>query len=62
MRFLLRSGWLATVNAEGPQWVLPTRLAVGVVLLCLIDGSIQQLFTFYHVDSPGCHSAWLPPA
>jgi putative oxidoreductase len=50
MRFLTRSGWLAAVNMEGPQWVVPTRLAVGVLLLCPIDGSIQQLFTLYHVD------------
>ena len=50
MRFLTRSGWLAAVNTDGPQWVVPTRLAVGVLLLCPIDGSIQQLFTFYHVD------------
>jgi putative oxidoreductase len=50
MRFLTRSGWLTAVNTEGPQWVVPTRLAVGVLLLCPIDGSIQQLFTFYHVD------------
>ncbi|NPT58439.1 hypothetical protein [Paraburkholderia elongata] len=47
-----RSGWLGAVNADGPQWVLPTRVAVGVLLLCPIDGSIQQLFTFYHVDRP----------
>ncbi|CAN7805352.1 hypothetical protein LJR267_010605 [Paraburkholderia hospita] len=54
MRFLTRSGWLTAintaVNTEGPQWVVPTRLAVGVLLLCPIDGGIQQLFTFYHVD------------
>ncbi|MFL9936083.1 hypothetical protein P0D88_45285 [Paraburkholderia sp. RL18-103-BIB-C] len=51
MRFLTRSGWVDAVNAEGPQWILPTRLAVGVLLLCPVDGSIQQLFTFYH-DRP----------
>jgi putative oxidoreductase len=50
MRFLTGSGWLAAVNTEGPQWVVPTRLAVGVLLLFPVDGSIQQLFTFYHVD------------
>jgi uncharacterized membrane protein YphA (DoxX/SURF4 family) len=54
MRFLTRSGWLAAVNTavntEGPHWAVPTRVAVGVLLLCPIDGSIQQLFTFYHVD------------
>lgn len=50
MRFLTRSGWLAAIKTEGLQWVVPTRLAVGVLLLCPIDGSIQQLFTFYHVD------------
>jgi hypothetical protein len=48
MRFLTRSGSLAAVNAEGPQWIVPARLAVGVLLLCPVDGSIQQLFTFYH--------------
>jgi putative oxidoreductase len=56
MRFLTRSGLLAllntTVNAEGPQWVVPTRLAVGALLLVPVDGSIQQQFTFYHVDKP----------
>jgi uncharacterized membrane protein YphA (DoxX/SURF4 family) len=52
MRFLTRSGWHAAVNAEGPQWIVPTRLAVGVLLLCPIDGSLQQLFTFYHVNKP----------
>jgi putative oxidoreductase len=50
IRFLSRSGWFAAVNAQGPQWILPTRLAVGVLLPCPIDGSIQQLFTFYHTD------------
>ncbi|WOD14489.1 DoxX family protein [Paraburkholderia kirstenboschensis] len=52
MRFLTRSGSLAAVNEEGPQWVVPTRLAVGVLILFPVDGSIQQLFTFYHVDKP----------
>lgn len=60
MRFLPRSGWLTvvstTVNTEGPKWVLPTRLAIGVLLLCPIDGSIQQLFTFYHVDQSALSS------
>jgi putative oxidoreductase len=55
MGILTRSGSLATVNREGPQWVVPTRLAVGVLLLCPVDGSIQQLFTFYHVEKP----SWL---
>src|SRR5258708_38963277 len=50
MRLLNRSGCVAAVNTDGPQWVVPTRLAGGVLLLCPIDGSIQQLFTFYHVD------------
>jgi uncharacterized membrane protein YphA (DoxX/SURF4 family) len=52
MRFLTRTGWLAAVNTEGPQWVVPTRLAVGMLLLCPVDGSIQQLFRFCHVDKP----------
>jgi putative oxidoreductase len=52
MRFLTRSGSLAAVNAGGPHWIVPIRLAVGVLLLCPIDGSIQQLFTFYHADKP----------
>ncbi|SRR6266702_1838329 len=56
MRFLTRSGWLTGVNTDGPQWVVPTRLAVGVLLLCPIDGSIQQLFTFYHVDQSALSS------
>lgn len=50
MRFLIKSGWIAALNTEGSQWVVPTRLAVGVLLLFPIDGSIQQLFAFYHVD------------
>jgi len=52
MRLLTRSGSLAAVDAEEPQCVVPTRLAVGVLLLCPVDGSIQQLFTFYHVGKP----------
>ncbi|MFM0197514.1 hypothetical protein [Paraburkholderia strydomiana] len=60
MRFLPRSGWLTAVNTrantEGPQWVVPTRLALGVLLLCPIDGSIQQLLTFYHVDQSALSS------
>jgi uncharacterized membrane protein YphA (DoxX/SURF4 family) len=51
MGLLTRSRWLAAVNTEAPQWVVPTRLAVGVLLLCPIDGSIQQLFTFWHADT-----------
>jgi uncharacterized membrane protein YphA (DoxX/SURF4 family) len=51
VKFLIRSGSLAAVSAEGPQWVVPTRLAVGVLLLCPVDGRMQQLFTFYH-DKP----------
>ncbi|RKF35684.1 hypothetical protein [Paraburkholderia fungorum] len=56
MRFLTRSGWLTAVSTEGPQWAVPTRFAVGVLLLCLIDGSLQQLFTFYHVDQSALSS------
>ena len=52
MGLLTRSRWLAAVNADGPQWIVATRVAVGVLLLCLVDGSIQQLFTFYQVDNP----------
>jgi uncharacterized membrane protein YphA (DoxX/SURF4 family) len=51
MGLLTRSRRLAAVNTEGQQWVVPTRLAVGVLLLCPIDGSIQQLFTFWHADT-----------
>ncbi|CAB3789753.1 hypothetical protein LMG28614_02989 [Paraburkholderia ultramafica] len=51
MGFLARSRWLAAVSTEGQQWVVPTRLAIGVLLLCPIDGSIQQLFAFWHADT-----------
>lgn len=51
MGLLTRSRWLAVLHTEGPQWVVPTRVAVGVLLLCPIDGSIQQLFTFWHADT-----------
>jgi hypothetical protein len=50
MRFLTKFGLLAAVNTEGPQWVVPTRLVVGMLLLFPVDGSIQQLFTFYYGD------------
>ncbi|MFL9983549.1 hypothetical protein [Paraburkholderia sediminicola] len=56
MGLLTRSGLLGAVNADGPQWVVPTRVAVGVLLLCPIDGSIQQLFTLYHVDQAALSS------
>jgi putative oxidoreductase len=56
MGLLTRSGLLGAVNADGPQWVVPTRVAVGVLLLCPIDGSIQQLFTLYHVDQTALSS------
>lgn len=50
MGLLTRPRRLAAVNTEGAQWVVPTRVAVGVLLLCPIDGSIQQIFTFWHAD------------
>src|SRR5260370_6221748 len=50
MRFLTGLRWLAAVDTTQSQWVVPTRLAVGALLLFPMDGSIQQLFTFHNVD------------
>ncbi|ACC74227.1 hypothetical protein PPMP20_30440 [Paraburkholderia phymatum] len=58
MRLLTRSNVLAAVNTGGPQWVVPTRVAVGVMLLFPADGAVQQLLAFSH---PG-FSVWPPGA
>src|SRR5258708_4977828 len=50
MRFLTGLRWLAAVDTTQSQWVVPTRLAVGALLLVPMDGSIQQLFAFHNVD------------
>ncbi|AJZ56282.1 DoxX family protein [Paraburkholderia fungorum] len=53
MRFLTKSGWIVVVRTDGPRWVLPMRLAVGVLLLFPVGSGVQQLFTFYDVDKSG---------
>jgi putative oxidoreductase len=50
MRFLTGLRWLAAVDTTQSQWVVPSRLAVGALLLFPMDGKIQQLFTFHNVD------------
>jgi uncharacterized membrane protein YphA (DoxX/SURF4 family) len=43
MRYLTRTRLLAAIDTDGPEWVVPTRLALGALLLFPIDGSISQL-------------------
>jgi len=50
MQFITGFRWIIAVDATQSQWVVPTRLAVGALLLFPVDGSIQQLFTFHSVD------------
>jgi uncharacterized membrane protein YphA (DoxX/SURF4 family) len=50
MPFITRFRWVTAVDTTQSQWVVPTRLAVGALLLFPVDGSIQQLFTFHNVD------------
>lgn len=50
MRLQLKSTLLATVKTSGAQWIVPTRLALAVLLLFPIDGSIQHLFAFRVAD------------
>ncbi|UXU85304.1 hypothetical protein [Burkholderia sp. S-53] len=50
MRPITRSTLLAAVGTNGARWVVPTRLALGVLLLFPVDGSIQQRFSFHHGD------------
>lgn len=54
MRFLARPALLATVSTRGAQWVAPTRIALGL-LLVPVDADIGQLLVVYRADP----SAWL---
>lgn len=51
MRLLTRSSVLATVGTNQLQWVFPTRLATGLLLLSPIDGGIGQLFGLPHAQA-----------
>lgn len=55
MRLLARPALLATVSTRGAQWVAPTRIALGVLLLVPVDADIRQLLVV-HSAGP---SAWL---
>ncbi|MGT2471564.1 hypothetical protein [Paraburkholderia terrae] len=55
MRFLTRPALLAAVSTSGAQWVAPTRIALGVLLLVPVDADIRQLFVAHQADP----SAWL---
>src|SRR5258708_4495212 len=57
MRFMTGLRWLAAVDEAQSPWVVPTRLAVGALLLFPVDGSIQQLFTFHNVDKSAFSSS-----
>jgi putative oxidoreductase len=48
MQLLATLGWITAVKTKESEWVVPTRLAVGALLLFPADGSIQQLFTIYN--------------
>ena len=50
MRFITGVHWITAVDTTQSQWVVPTRLAVGALLLFPVDGSIQQLYTLYNID------------
>jgi putative oxidoreductase len=50
MRLLTRSTLLAAVNTNRAQWIVPPRLALGMLLVFPIDGNIEQLFAFHHAD------------
>ncbi|MEA3093431.1 MAG: putative oxidoreductase, partial [Caballeronia sp.] len=56
MQFITGFRWITAVDTTQSQWVVPTRLAVGALLLFPMDGSIQQLFTFYNVDQSALSS------
>jgi uncharacterized membrane protein YphA (DoxX/SURF4 family) len=53
MRLLARPALLATVSTTGAQWVAPTRIALGLLLLAPVDADIRQLFVVDHADSAG---------
>jgi putative oxidoreductase len=50
MQFITGFRWITAVDTTQSPWVVPTRLAVGALLLFPVDGSIQQLFTSHNVD------------
>ncbi|SEJ84132.1 hypothetical protein SAMN05192539_102037 [Paraburkholderia diazotrophica] len=52
MRLPSRSSVLATIRTGGPQWIVPTRVAIGVMLLAPVDGAFQDLLWFSHPGSP----------
>jgi putative oxidoreductase len=56
MQFIAGFRWITAVDTTQSQWVVPTRLAVGAPLLFPMDGSIQQLFTFYNIDKSALSS------
>ncbi|MGF6289200.1 putative oxidoreductase [Paraburkholderia youngii] len=51
MRLLSRSSVLATIRTGGPQWVAPTRVAIGAMLLAPVDGAFPDLLWFSHPGS-----------
>lgn len=52
MRRVTRSTLLAAVETDRLQWIVPTRLATGLLLLAPIEGHIEHLFAFQHAGSP----------
>ena len=56
MQFITGFRWITSVDTAQSQWVVPTRLAVGALLLFPVDGNIQQLFAFYSIDKSALSS------
>lgn len=56
MRQSTRSRRLAAVNTSGAQWVVPTRLTLGMLLLFPLDGGIQHVLA---ATQPAVQPAWL---
>lgn len=56
MRQSIRSRLLAAVNTTGAQWVVPTRLTFGMLLLFPLDGGIQHVLA---ATQPAVQPAWL---
>jgi putative oxidoreductase len=54
MQLLSTLGWITSVKTKESEWVVPMRLAVGVLLLFPADGSIQQLFSIYPPVAGSC--------
>ncbi|MBP0595274.1 hypothetical protein J8I87_37605 [Paraburkholderia sp. LEh10] len=50
MRCLTHPALLATVHTSGAQWVAPTRIALGVLLLAPVDADIRQLLVVHPAD------------